>query len=71
MARRNVITEEGFLEGWFDLDKAQGFAEETFHDGRNNISVNTRDQWSHEELYLTRKRRWIKHCWSRWPGGSG
>lgn len=55
-------------ESWFDKDAAEKFEEDSFFDGRNNISRATNDQFVHERLYRTRKGRWVLHRWSQWQG---
>jgi hypothetical protein len=54
--------------GWFDLDAATQFDEDTTWNGSNRISVNTRSQWEHEALYLTAKGKWILNAWSQRQG---
>lgn len=70
ITRQNVTDEEGNLAGWFALKKAQCFDEATYWNGKNHISVPTGTQWEHEELYRTRKGRWVLHTWSQWQGSS-
>lgn len=53
---------------WFDPSKAKCFAEDTWWNGNNHVSVNTGDQFAHEKLYRTKKGRWILHSWSQWQG---
>lgn len=55
---------------WFDESKATCYKEEVYFDGRNRVSVNTRDQWHHQELFLTAKGKWILHQWSQWQGST-
>lgn len=54
--------------GWFDLDRAVKYAEATYFDGRNRISVATGDQWVHEVLYLTANGAYVLNRWSQWQG---
>jgi len=61
-------TGEQVLAGWFSNDAARYFGEDTWWDGRNNISVNTGSQWNHEGLYLTSSGRWVLNQWSQWQG---
>src|SRR6476469_265050 len=56
------------LAGWFDVDKAERFGEETRWNGENQISVNSGSQWEHEALYRTAQGRWVLHWWSQWQG---
>lgn len=53
---------------WFNLDKANKFKEDTKWDGRNQISVNTGSQWSHEDLYRTAKGSWVLNEYSAYQG---
>ena len=54
--------------GWLDLDTAEHFGEETFWNGQNHASVNTRSEWAHETLYRTKRGTYILHGTSRWQG---
>lgn len=58
------------VAGWFDLDKATAFEEDTEWDGSNRISKATGSQWNHQMLYRTAKGRWVLHCWSQWQGST-
>lgn len=53
---------------WFETDSAKVFEEDRWFDGSNHISKATGSQWSHEELYRTRKGLWVLHSWSQWQG---
>lgn len=53
---------------WFDEANATSFEEDTNFDGNNHISVNTRSQWVHEQLYVTDSGMWILNRWSQWQG---
>ncbi len=53
---------------WFDIDSAKKFKEDTYFDGHNHCSVNTRDQWTHETLYLTKGGRYVLEHVSAWQG---
>ncbi len=53
---------------WFDVDAAKKFAEDTYFDGHNMCSVNTKDQWTHETLYLTKGGKWVLAGTSQWQG---
>jgi hypothetical protein len=46
------------------------FSEETRFDGRNQISVNTGQQWEHQRLYRSRKGRYYLESWSQWQGST-
>jgi hypothetical protein len=50
----------------FDADesRSQRWSEDTFHDGKNNVSCATGSQWCHEALYLTASGRWIRESWN-------
>lgn len=54
--------------GWFDVDAATEWSEDQYHDGHNNISVNTGSQWAHESLYRTAKGKYVLCEWSDWQG---
>jgi hypothetical protein len=54
--------------GWFDLDKAKYYEEDSYFDGSNNISEATHDQWTHEGLYRTASGAWVLWSWSQWQG---
>lgn len=53
---------------WFDLDKAEEYKENSFHDGRNFISKATGSQWEHEAIYITAGGKFILNHWSNWQG---
>ena len=44
--------------------------EDTRWDGRNNISVATGTQWTHETLYRSRKGRYYVEHESQWQGST-
>lgn len=48
----------------------QKWEEATFWDGRNHISKATRDQWTHQTLYRSRKGRFYLEHDSQWQGSS-
>lgn len=52
------------VAGWFDVDKATAYQEDTEWNGNNHISKATGSQWDHQILYRTAKGRWVLHCWS-------
>jgi hypothetical protein len=54
--------------GWFDVDKAKHFEEDTYWDGSNMCSEATKDQWTHEGLYLTASGAWVLMHSSQWEG---
>lgn len=56
------------LAGWFDLDKATKFHEDTEWDGSNHISVATGSQWDHEMLIRTAQGRWVLNTYSNRQG---
>ena len=69
MNRVNVYDPETReLVGWFDIDAAEKFSEDTYFDGSNQISKATGSQWNHETLYRTKGGRWVLNCWSQWQG---
>lgn len=70
MARQNVFNEEGKLMGWFDLNAAEKFEEDTFFDGSNHISRATGSQWTHQELFRTKKGQWVLHTWGGYGNSS-
>lgn len=53
---------------WFDADKAIEFAEATWWDGSNHISVITGSQWEHETLFYTRSGNWVLRFASCYQG---
>ena len=53
---------------WFETGSAETFAQETWWDGKNQISCATGSQWEHQELYRTTGGRWVLHSWSQWQG---
>lgn len=70
MARQNVYVyiegERPRIDGWFDLDSAQRYYEETSWDGRVHTSLATGEDRTHEELWRTVSGRWVRHWWSDW-----
>lgn len=64
MKRQNMVSAYGNYIGWFDLDKAKCFGEETVWDGHNHISVNTGSQWAHQCVYRTAGGTWILNEYS-------
>lgn len=52
----------------FDLTTAEHWDENTWFDGRNQISTATDSQWDHEVLYRTAKGAWVVYAWSQWQG---
>jgi hypothetical protein len=53
---------------WFDTSKATLFKEESYWDGRNNISKATGSQWEHEYLYRSASGTWILNKYSDYMG---
>ena len=53
---------------WFDADTAQYYGGDKDWNGRNNVDINTQDQWSGEGLFFTAKRRWVLHSWTSRQG---
>ncbi len=51
--------------GWFDLDDATRYVEDTYFDGHNHISSATGSQWVHEALYCTRRGAYVLEQWSQ------
>lgn len=76
MARQNVYTypdaedydAEVTLVGWFDVDKAERYAEGTRWDGQNSISLVAGGRGEHEALFRTAKGAWVLRHWSQWVG---
>jgi hypothetical protein len=69
MDRVNVYdTETRELVGWFDIDAAEKFREDTEWDGNNHISKATGSQFDHQTLYRTKGGRWVLNRWSQWQG---
>jgi len=69
MNRVNIYDRETQkLVGWFDIDAAEKFSEDTWFDGSNQISKATGSQWAHEALYRTKGGRWVLNRWSQWQG---
>jgi len=66
--KRQVLTDG--TGRWFDVAKAELFAEATYWNGRNHISRATGSQWDHEALYRTAGGRWILNSWSRVEGST-
>ena len=66
MANRTPLVDGG----WFDASSADGWAESTYHDGRNHVSRATGDQFHHEHLYRTAKGQWVLNSWSAWQGSA-
>ena len=56
--------------GWFDIESATKYTEDTHWDGNNHISNATGSQWEHEALYCTRKGVYVLNHWSQWQGSS-
>ncbi len=55
-----------------NTDKARMIWEEaTDWNGNNHISRNTRDQWTHQTLYESRKGRFYIEHTSQWQGSLG
>ena len=54
--------------GWFDLEKAKRWDEDTHWNGNNHISNATGSQWEHERLYKTAKGVFVLNHWSQWQG---
>lgn len=64
-----ALTENGRKTGrWFDIDKADGFKEDTFWNGNNHISKATGSQWEHEYLFLTKGGVFVLHSFSDYQG---
>jgi hypothetical protein len=54
-----------------DTSKARlEFEEERRWNGRNHVSLATNDQWVHETLYCSAKRRWYIVTESQWQGST-
>ena len=53
---------------WFNEETATKYAEGSIWDGSNNISMATRSQTEHEQLYRTASGKWVLNCWSQWQG---
>lgn len=51
---------------WFDIDSAEMFEEDTYHNGAKHISKATGNQWEHEALYCTKNGKWVLNHWSQW-----
>lgn len=59
------------ITGWFDMDKALVFYEDTYVDANGNkIGRATRTQWGRETLILTSGGRWVlgRHSYARDAG---
>ena len=54
--------------GWLDLDTAKQFKEDTYFDGNNHRSVNTRSQWSQQTLYKTTRGTYVVYQTSQYQG---
>jgi len=66
--RTRVYDEDGGLVFWFDVDAAERWDENTVWNGSNHISMVTGSQWNHQQLYRTRKGRWVLLHTSEWQG---
>jgi hypothetical protein len=53
---------------WIDRDTLTAYAEATWWDGNNRVSLATNSQWEHECLYRTLGGQWVLHGWSQWGG---
>jgi len=52
-----------------DTERAtKSWEEASTHNGRNRISRQTGNQWSHQRLLRSRKGRFYIECWSDWDG---
>lgn len=47
---------------------SKSWDEDTYFDGRNNISRATGEQWSHQTLYRSRRGRYYVEHSSQWQG---
>lgn len=56
------------VAGWFDLDKATRYDENTHWDGNNMVSSAVADRYGRQILYRTAKGRWVLNNWSQWSG---
>lgn len=56
------------VEGFFDLDKATEYREDTFWNGNNHASVHTGSPHNHQMLYHTAGGRWVLHTYSNYQG---
>lgn len=70
--RTNIYTEDEqdgtrTLDGWFDPETVEEFAEGTRWDGNNHVSVHV-GQYEHQVLYRTPGGRWVLHTWSQVSG---
>ena len=52
--------------GWFDIESATRFREDTFWNGSNHISCATGSQWDHQDLYCTRKGVYVLNRYSQY-----
>jgi hypothetical protein len=69
MKRVNLTDENGVrIASWFNAETAEYFKEDTYFNGRNWISRATGDQFYHQGLYITSKKRFILNSWSNWQG---
>ena len=55
---------------WFDVEKADCYKENSYHDGRNFISKATRSQWEHEAIFVTKGGKFILNHRSNWQGSA-
>lgn len=53
---------------WFDVEKAERFCEDTWWDGRNQVSRATGSSRAHQELFRTAGGRWILCSWTDYDG---
>lgn len=75
MRRQNVYTAGDLvgderLVGWFDLDAATAYDEDTWWDASNEMTVSraTGSPSVHERLYRTAEGRWVLFWWAQWQG---
>ncbi|MEV6309948.1 CopG family transcriptional regulator [Streptomyces sp. NPDC051840] len=63
--RINVSDYDGRLLGWFVLESAERFLEDTkYVNDFDKVSVNTLSETTHQTLYRTAKGQWVLNDWS-------
>ncbi len=69
MKREHLTDEVGNkTANWFNIDAAESFKESKTWNGHNWISDATGDQFHHQKLYITTKKRFILCSWSDYSG---
>lgn len=54
--------------GWFNPESATAYPEDTYWDGSNHVSMNTRSYGNRQQLHRTKGGQWVLNAWSAWEG---